>query len=159
MLVKALWKGAKTDEEYRDVLKKRRYVVFVMMAAGAAAIGVSICLGLGVFGKEEDFLSGLYMGMGCGILAGSIMSLIKIRKTLQDEKMLRQKRLEESDERNIQVTQKAYYMAGICVMTVGYLVFLFAGFFSMEVFWTVWLLLMLYFLLFFVCRKIYDKKM
>lgn len=159
MLVKALWKGAKTDEEYREVLKRRKNFIFVLMLAGAAAIGVSICLGLGLFGKEEDFLSGLYMGMGCGILAGSVMGLIKIGRTLRDEKKLRQKRLEESDERNIQVTQKAYYMAGICVMTIGYMVFLFAGFFSMEVFWTVWSLLMLYFLLFAVCKKIYNKKM
>ena len=159
MLMKALWRGAKTDEEYRQVLKNRKWVIFALIAAGVASIGVSICLGLGLFGKEEDFLSGVYMGMGCGILAGGIVGLIKIGRLLRNEKSLRQKRLEEADERNIQVTQKAYYSAGICVMTVGYIVFLFAGFFSMEVFWTVWSLLILYCILYYVCRKIYDKKM
>lgn len=159
MLVKALWKGAKTDEEYREVLKKRKHFIYVLMLAGAAAVGVAICLGLGLFGKEEDFLSGLYTGMGCGLIAGGIMGLLKIQSVLRDEKKLRQKRLEESDERNIQVTEKSYYAAGIGVMAVGYFVFLFAGFFSMEVFWTVWSLLILYFVLFFICKKIYEKKM
>lgn len=159
MLIKALWRGAKTDEEYREVLQKRKILIFVLMLAGAAAIGVSICLGIKASGEGQAFLCGLYMGMGCGILLGGVIGLTKIRRTLRDEKKLRQKRLEESDERNIMVNQKAYYMAGVLVMTIGYLVFLFAGFFSMEVFWTVWTLLILYFLLFFVFRRIYDKKM
>lgn len=159
MLIKALGKGAKTDEEFKAVLKKRRFIIYMIMLAGIAAIGVSIYIGLDSSVGEADFLSGVYMGMGCGIFVAGIISLIKIKRILQDEKKLRHKRLEESDERNIMVNQKAYYMAGLMVITIGYIVFLFAGFFSMEVFWTVWALLMLYCFLFLVCKRIYDKKM
>lgn len=157
MLFKSMWGPANTDEEYREKLKIRQKLVPVLVIAGAAAIVVS-CLLM----RQEDekaFLAGLYMGIGCGILAVSVVWFFKIRSILRDEKKLREKRLKEWDERNIQVTLKAHYMAGVLVIVAGYVTMLVAGFFSMEVFWTVWVMVMLYFALFTIGRVIYDKKM
>lgn len=157
MLFKAVWGSANTDEEYREKLKSRRRLIPVMAIAGAAAIVVSQFLLQQ--GDEKAFAAGLYMGIGCGILAVSIVWFFKIRGILRDEKKLREKRLKERDERNIQVTLKAHYTAGMLVILAGYVTMLVAGFFSMEVFWTVWVMVMLYFVLFAIGRIIYDKKM
>lgn len=157
MLFKSMWEPAGSDEEYREKLKKRKNFIPVLVIAGAASIAVSLVLLQS--GEEKDFLSGLYMGIGSGILAVSVVWFLKIRSTLRDEKKLRIKRLKESDERNIQVTLKAHYTAGVLMIMAGYVTMLVSGFFSMEVFWTVWALVMLYFVLFVAGKVIYEKKM
>lgn len=153
----AMWGPVNTDEEYREVLKKRKRSIPALMLGGAASIVVSFILMQS--GEEKDFLSGLYMGIGAGILAASVVRLLRIRSILRDEKKLRMKRLQEFDERNIQLNLKAHNTAGALLITIGYVILLVSGFFSMEVFWTVWALVMLYFALFIVGRVIYDKKM
>ena len=79
----------------------------------------------------------------------------------EDPKYLagREEAADESDERNIQVALKAHYTAGVLMIMAGYVTMLVSGFFSMEVFWTVWALVMLYFLLFAAGKVIYEKKM
>lgn len=157
MLFKSMWGPANTDEEYREKLKYRRNFIPVMVIAGAMAIVVSQFLLQ--MGDEKAFLAGLYMGLGFGVLAVSIVWFFIISSTLRDEKKLRMKRLKESDERNIQVTLKAHYTAGVLILIAGYVTMLISGFFSMEVFWTVWTLVMLYFVLFLIGKVFYDKKM
>lgn len=158
MLFKSMWVPANTDEEYREKLKHRMHFIPVLVIAGAAAIVVSSVLLWS--GEEKDsFMAGLYMGMGCGVLAVSVVWFLKIRSTLQDEKKLRMKRLKESDERNIQIALKAHYTAGLLLIAAGYVTMLISGFFSMEVFWTVWTLVMLYFVLFLAGKVIYEKRM
>ena len=157
MVFKSMWEPAKTDEEYREKLKQRRNFIPVLAVLGAASIVVSMLLLC--FGGEREFVAGLYMGLGCGILAVCIVWFLKLRKLLKDEKKLRVKRLAESDERNIQVALKAHYTAGVLLILTGYMVMLVSGFFSMEVFWTVWALIMLYFALFLTGRFFYEKKM
>lgn len=157
MLFRSMWEPAKTDEEYREKLKRRRDFIPVMVVSGAASIVVSVLLIR--FREGKEFISGLYMGLGCGILAVSVVWFLRIRNTLQDEKKLRMKRLKESDERNIQLTLKAHYTAGLLLVMTGYVIMLVSAFFSMQVFWTVWGLIMLYFVLFTAGRFIYEKKM
>lgn len=128
-----------------------------LMLGGAASIVVSFILMKS--GEEKDFLSGLYMGLGCGILAAGAVWFLKIRSILKDERKLRMKRLQEYDERNIQLNLKAHNTAGALLIITGYVIMLIAGFFSMEVFWTVWGLVMLYFALFITGRMIYNKMM
>lgn len=84
---------------------------------------------------------------------------LRIRSLLKDEKKLRMKRLQEYDERNVQLNLKAHNTAGVILIFTGYVIMLVAGFFSMEVFWTVWALVMLYFALFITGRIIYGKVM
>lgn len=156
MWFKSMWEPAKTDEEFADVLRKRRKFIPVVAMAGAAAIAASIFL---IRSEERAFLAGLYMGVGCGLLAVCVVWFLKIRSILKDEKKIRMHRLKETDERNIQVTMKAHYTAGALLIVTGYVVLLVSGFFSMEVFWTVWVLIMLYCALFAVGRLFYERKM
>lgn len=157
MFQSSIWGPANTDEEYRETLKRRRRLVPAVMLGGGVSIAVSAILMQA--GEEKDFLAGLYMGIGCGILAASTVLLLRIRSLLRDEKKLRMKRLQEYDERNIQLNLKAHNTAGVLLIMTGYVIMLVSGFFSMEVFWTAWALTMLYFVLFLVGRWIYDKKM
>ena len=157
MLFKSMWEPAGSDEEYREKLIRRKRFIPVLILAGAAAIAVSCVLLRS--GEDQAFLSGLYMGVGGGVLVVSMVWFLKIRSVLRDEKKLRINRLKESDERNSQVTLKAHYTAGVLMIVAGYVTMLVSGFFSMEVFWTVWALVMLYFVLFLAGRLFYNKKM
>ncbi|EOS36469.1 hypothetical protein AALC16_18100 [Lachnospiraceae bacterium 29-91] len=158
MLFKSsIWGPANTDEEYREILKRRIKLIPVLMLGGAASIAVSVILMQS--GEEKDFLAGMYMGIGCGLLGASTIQFLWIRSILKDAKKLRMKRLQEYDERNVQLNLKAHNTAGALLIVIGYVLMLVAGFFSMEVFWTVWVLVMLYFILFIAVRMIYDRMM
>ncbi len=158
MLFKSsIWGPANTDEEYREILKRRIKFIPVLILGGAASIAVSVILMQS--GEEKGFLAGLYMGIGCGLLGASTIQFLRIRSILRDEKKLRMKRLQEYDERNVQLNLKAHNTAGTLLIVIGYVLMLVAGFFSMEVFWTVWVLVMLYFILFIAVRMIYDRVM
>lgn len=158
MLFKSsIWGPANTDEEYREILKRRIKLIPVLMLGGAASIAVSVILMQS--GEEKDFLAGMYMGIGCGLLGASTIQFLWIRSILKDAKKLRMKRLQEYDERNVQLNLKAHNTAGVILIFTGYVIMLVAGFFSMEVFWTVWALVMLYFALFITGRIIYGKVM
>ena len=158
MLFKSsIWEPVNTDEEYRETLKRRKKFIPVLMLGGAASIAVSLILMQS--GEEKGFLAGLYMGIGCGILGAGAVWFLRIRSLLKDEKKLRMKRLQEYDERNVQLNLKAHNTAGVILIFTGYVIMLVAGFFSMEVFWTVWALVMLYFALFITGRIIYGKVM
>lgn len=156
MWFKSMWEPAKTDEEYKAVLKMRRKVLLVPAIAGAVSIAASIFL---LKSGAREFLAGLYMGLGCGILAAAAVCFLRIRSILKDEEKIRTHRLKETDERNIQVTLKAHNTAGVMLIMTGYAILLASGFFSMEVFWTVWALLMLYFAFFIIGRMVYERKM
>lgn len=153
----SIWGPANTDGEYRETLKRRRQFIPVLMLAGAASIAVSAVLTRS--GEDKDFLAGLYMGIGCGIIGAAAAWFVKIRSILKDEKKLRMKRLQEYDERNVQLNLKAHNTAGVLLLMTGYVIMLVSGFFSMEIFWTAWGLVMLYFILFIAVRMIYDKMM
>lgn len=156
MWFRSMWEPAKTDEEFAEVLRKRRNLIPVLAMAGAAAIAASTFL---LRSEERAFLAGLYMGVGCGLLAVCVVCFLKIRSILKDEKKIRMHRLKETDERNIQVVMKAHYTATVLLIAVGYAVLLVSGFFSMEVFWTVWVLVMLYCVLFAIGKTFYERRM
>ena len=94
MLFKSsIWEPVNTDEEYRETLKRRKKFIPVLMLGGAASIAVSLILMQS--GEEKEFLAGLYMGIGCGILGAGAVWFLRIRSLLKDEKKLRMKRLQE----------------------------------------------------------------
>ena len=93
MLMRTFWRGAKTDDEYRKVLKKRCIGIGFMMAAGVAALIAAAALMKTGKGENDDFLSGVYLGIGTGILVSGIIFLYRVRKMFKNPELLRQRRL------------------------------------------------------------------
>ncbi len=159
MLMRTFWRGAKTDDEYRKVLKKRCIGIGFMMAAGVAALIAAAALMKTGKGENDDFLSGVYIGIGTGILVSGIIFLYRVRKMFKNPELLRQRRLKGSDERSVLLNQKALYLSGVFVIIGAYIALLAAGFFSMAVFWTIWTIVMAYFLIYWICRNILERLM
>ena len=114
MLMRTFWRGAKTDDEYRKVLKKRCIGIGFMMAAGVAALIAAAALMKTGKGENDDFLSGVYLGIGTGILVSGIIFLYRVRKMFKNPELLRQRRLKESDESSVLLNQKALYRCIYC---------------------------------------------
>ncbi len=159
MLMRTFWTGAKTDDEYRKVLKKRSIGIGFMMAAGVAALIAAAVLMKSGKGENDDFLSGVYTGIGTAILVSGVIFFFRVRKLFKNPELLRQRRLKESDERSVLLNQKALYLSGVFVIIGAYIALLAAGFFSMAVFWTIWTIVTVYFIIYLICRNILERLM
>jgi tellurite resistance protein TehA-like permease len=159
MLLKAIISNATTDKDYKKVLKKRIYLFYIMMALGTITLALSIIFSTGSHAYLSAFLSGVYSGVGSALIALSVIFIIKTRKILKDEIKLKQKRLEEQDERNQMITQKAIYSAAIILNILVYIGLMIAGIFNLVVFWTLWIVLVVFMLTFIILQVYYRKKL
>lgn len=159
MLMKMFWKGAKTDEEFKERLIGRRNMFILLLFVGAASLAVGLTVNTEIAGNRGDFLSGLYCGIGTGVILASLVALYRNWKLRKDSVRLHQERLKEADERNRTLNQKSFYLAGVVSFFAQYVIFLAAGFFSMEVMRIMWGLLILYCFSFIIIRKILERRM
>ena len=159
MLMKLFHKSAKTQEEFLVDLAGRQKGFMLLLLAGAGSLAVGFFLNGRADGPQSEYLSGLYCGMGVGIIFASLLLLWKNYRTMRDAKKLREQWLKESDERNRALNEKAFFLIGAISFFVKYALFLAAGFFSMEVLTTLWGLIMFYVVGFVVIRKILERRM
>ncbi|HJA67142.1 hypothetical protein B5F07_10505 [Lachnoclostridium sp. An169] len=161
MLIRSmLFHGAKTDEEFREKLKARRRLMIPFIVLGLAAVIAGIIAGI-VFedSQQGSFLGGMYTGAGAAVTAAAIVAIIRINKTLKDEKRLHRQRIEESDERRNDIVTRSSSMAGFVMLYVCFAGLLIAGFFSMAVYWTLWCVMVGYFLCFVLLNLYFEKKL
>lgn len=157
MLKRFLFTGAKTDDEYREKLYGRRIRSVMTALLGVMSIVAGIAIGQGETFRA-DFLSGVYCGVGGSVLFASVVGIIKTSRLLRDTVKLRRERIKEGDERNEQIAGKAYKTAGFIFLYVCMAVLLAAGFLSMEVFWTIWCVIMGYSIIVFLLLLYYKRK-
>lgn len=147
------------EEEYRGILKNRQIFHYVMIVLGLVCIGGSIFMTIGKSKYFSDFLSGVYCGVGAGTVAASILFLIKNKKVLTDGKKLREKRLQEQDERNRLISSKTVSTSSLILIALMYAGLMVSGIFSLTVFWTLWIVLVGFALLITVLYQYYSKKL
>lgn len=154
-----LFRTAKTDEEFREKLKARRKLAIPVIVLGLAAVIAGIIAGI-VFDESHQgsFLGGMYTGVGAAMTAAGIVRIVRINKTLKDEKRLRTERIEESDERKKEIATRSSSTAGFVMLYVCFAGLLIAGFFSMAVYWTLWCVIVGYFLCFLLLNLYFEKK-
>lgn len=159
MILKVMMSASTAGKDYREVLKKRNYLFYAFIFLGILTMILSLVFSGGSHNYLSPFLSGLYMGIGTGLTLVGVLFLFKTRKILGDEKKLREKKLAEQDERNITIAQKTMSATGLLLLFVIYLGLIFSGIFSMTVFWTLWILVMVYFVIFVACYFYYKHKL
>lgn len=157
MFMKAILAVSTNDKDYRNVLKKRRNVLYVMMILGIVTLIFDFIFSVGKYAYLSDFLSGVYTGVGAGLIISSCILLVKNRMILKDENKLKQKKLEEQDERNQMIIQKAMYTSAIILMIFAYLGLMVAGIFNLAVFWTLWVVVIVFMLVFILLNMYYNK--
>lgn len=151
--------GANTDEEYRRKLESRQKLSWVTLMMGIAAVIAGIIM-LRVMPDQHRtaFLSGVYCGVGAGVIIADLVSLFKVRKILKDEVLLHRERIKESDERKNEIGRRAAARAATVFIFILFAALIVSGFFSMAVFWTLWGSLIIYFFIFMGFRTYYTKK-
>ena len=149
----------KTNEEFRKVLEKKIKIFIVVMIIGIITAGIAILNE--VFGiiVTDSWLSGVYAGLGTGLIAASIVQIIRFKKILKDENLIKEERLRTQDERNQMISIKAMRAAIITVLFLSYAVLLVAAFYSRVIFFCFWWVVMVFLLSYLIFTRYYNTKM
>lgn len=154
-----LFKKAKTDEEYRKYLISKNRINYLICGVGVITLIVAVVRLFTVAETKEAFTCGVFAGTGGVILAVGGGAIWKAKKLMKDAKKLREERLKTTDERNSVILQKTTYLSSTILLSVCYLALLISCFFNMIVFWTLWGVLMSYFVLAMIIKKYYEKQL
>lgn len=165
MLIKLLTvTTTSNDNEYRKTIKSRRRLLGFVELGGVLSLLCSYLIGKGYFiskaiEDQQSFLSGLYAGIGTGLIVAGIIALFSLDKQLKDPAKLRAARLKETDERNVMIAGKSSGTAGMVLVTCLFAALLIAGFFNITVFWTIWACAVGYFIIMLIAQKYYSAKL
>ncbi len=159
MFIKAVMSLATTDKDYRITLKKRMYLYYTMILLGAVTLTLSTIFSTGDHAYLSSFLSGVYTGVGSALIAIGIVFIIKTKKILKDEAKIKQKRLAEQDERNQMIMQRAMYTSSVILIILAYIGLMIAGIFNLVVFWTLWIIIAVYMVIFLSFLIYFNKKL
>lgn len=107
-----------SDEEYRKYAGRRCFVYAGLALIGVITAAIAIAAEYLWTVEISDMMLGVYTGIGTGLTVAGIILLIKNMLLIKDEKKLRQARIADSDERNIQISMLAT-KAALAVLLVG----------------------------------------
>lgn len=110
--------AATTNEEYRNELKSRNIgFSFLAIGGAGAAIMADFAQSRGTVGIPDHML-GVYLGVGTGIMLAAIVLYVRNYLLLKDEEKLKKSRLENYDERNVEIRNKAV-LAAVKVLLIA----------------------------------------
>lgn len=116
-------------ENYRNKLKKK---IILSIALWVVTIGIFIAVDL--FAKNgSDYTSSLNIGFISGLTAVMFFNILKIRKALKYEKILKQMYVQENDERNLYVMMTASKMALTAAIIISAMAGVIASYFNKTV--------------------------
>lgn len=99
------------------------------------------------------------MGLGCGLIAAAIITIIKNLRLLKNKEALKQREIYESDERNRMIGLKCWSYAGYAMFILLYIALLFAGAVNVVVMNTILVTLAGFAICLFISRLILNKIM
>lgn len=123
---------AKNNEEYRAVLKKRQVGFYLIILAGAATEALTLFLHFCTRIEFEDYQMGYLLGMGAGLAFGGAVGAVRIRRRMADEEKLKELRLKETDERELEVDSLALRATAKLLLVALYVLLIGAGAFERE---------------------------
>lgn len=130
-------------------------VVLVILGIASLYVGFNVTLATG----NSDYSSGYYVGLGFGLIAAAIITIIKNIRLLRNEEALRQREIYEEDERNKMIGLKTWSYAGYAMFILLYIGILVAGAINVVVMNTILVILGAFALCLFVVRVILSKIM
>lgn len=132
MKLKELFMDAPVDFERRcrqRILVGKAAVVLGFLSVAAAWLYGSYAGSA----AGDGFIREFYTWMGIGFMAGGTASVWRNRSYLKDEASLKQRRVEECDERNRLLGLRSWAYSGYAMFLFLYLGFLASGFFDRTV--------------------------
>ena len=118
---------ATNNEEFRRQLKAKNKFMWLFIVLGIFSAAVAYyCEFFGKM-KVDDYMLGVYCGIGVGLVGAGVALLIRNKRLLKDEAKLKKARLEQTDERNVEIGIHAQRIAAMVLLVAMYLVFLLGG--------------------------------
>ncbi|MBO5293143.1 MAG: hypothetical protein J6B10_08195 [Lachnospiraceae bacterium] len=147
------------NEEYRKCIQKRMWLWRGMLAAGILTFIIAFLAGNYWQIELEDFMLGMYQGVGAGLIGASVALLFKNGRLLKDEEKLRRARIAASDERNMEIVSRAMRAALVVLLVAIYFVMLIGGLWYPQIAWVLANLVCLFLLAYVAAYKIIARKM
>ena len=127
-------KTYKNNEEYKQYLQKlNRFFLFLSIAGafigamgfGAEFIFEKIKLAIAI----DDYMLGIYSGVGAGLFISGIVLIIRNRRIIKDEQKLTRARIEQGDERMRELGNRASQIATYVTLFTLFAISLIGGLF------------------------------
>ncbi|MCM1026171.1 MAG: hypothetical protein NC432_07030 [Roseburia sp.] len=151
---------ARNNEEYRAVLKKRQRVMCFCILAGFVTEAVVLFVYFCDFVELSDYRLGFLLGLGGGLALGGVVGLLRIRGKLADEEKLKEARLKETDEREIEVNSRALQGAARILLAALYILLILGGVLRDDkTMGIVWILLAVFLIGDVALKKYYEAKL
>lgn len=148
-----------TNEAYKKIVMKRIFIAGLFMVLGLATLVADLVAQYQFDIEMNDFMKGFFLGLGVGLFLGGGVILIKQIITLKSEEKLKKARIEESDERNRNITDKAIRTATFVLIVAMYIAMIVAGFIMPEMIKVLGILLCVFLLAYIVSYKVLQRKM
>ena len=117
--------NVKLEKSIEQKIKLRILYSIILLILGGVSLYVGTCIPLA--SGNADYSSGYYVGLGCGLIAAAIITIIKNLRLLKNKEALKQREIYESDERNRMIGLKCWSYAGYAMFILLYIALLFAG--------------------------------
>ena len=152
-------KASSSNEEYKKVIRFRMRIFCVLFLVGAVTFSGTLFIMFRFSSILSDYQAGVYSGIGCGLMGAAVALWIKNKMLLGNEEKLKQSRLANSDERNIEISQKAMRIAAMALIVALYLVGIVGGFFYPVLIKVLLFLVCIFLFVYVVAFKMIGKKM
>lgn len=130
-------------------------VMLIVLGIASLYVGNFVVLNSG----NADYSAGYYTGLGLGVIAASIITLVKNVLLLKNAEKLKAKAIYEADERNKMIGLMTWSYAGYAMFILLYVAQMVAGVFNVVVMNTLLVVLAVFALSLFVSRVILTKIM
>lgn len=130
-------------------------VVLIVLGVASLYVGYFVPLQSG----DAEYSAGYYTGLGFGVIAAAIITIIKNIRMLKNPEKLKEREIYESDERNKMIGLKTWSYAGYAMFILLYVAQMIAGVFSVVVMNTLLAVLGVFALSLFVSRIVLNKIM
>lgn len=151
---------AKNNEEYRAVLKRRRWGYLFCVLAGAVTMGITLLLYYCFSVELSEYRLGYLLGLSVGLALGGLVGLLRISARLKDEEKLKELRLRETDERELEVTSLALRATARLLLLVLYILLFVGGIIENEgLLYACFGLIALFLLGYALFRRYYESKL
>lgn len=150
---------AKNNEEYRLILKKRQKRMWCLFAVGLLTAALGGFLDRLTEGQMGTRQTAFVLGLGIGLSLGALLAIGKIQRLMRNEGRLKEERLKEVDEREIEVRDQALQASAKVLLAVLYLLMIIGGLFLEELVGICFLLIAIFLVSYGLFQLYYGKKL
>lgn len=150
---------ARTNEEYKQVVKTRIYRFAGLGLIGAITLATALLAEFYWKLDVKEEMLGVYTGAGFGLLLISVIMIIKNMLMLKDEEKLKVSRISNSDERIKEISNRAFRTASIIMLIAMYALALIGGLFNPVLVRLLLMIVSIFGFAYLVSYYVYNRRM